>query len=115
MNFSTIDPTGDAFTPLPLINGSTSATDLKEMHDECFTQFRAPVEELTNLDGNPINRADLRAIKINFCRTCVILSARVGEGVRAGSRGRLCACRARSVDWIPSTRQDDCIGKDIRI
>jgi hypothetical protein len=35
--------------------------------------------KISVLDGNPMSRADLRAIKINSCRTCIILSAKVGS------------------------------------
>jgi len=35
--------------------------------------------KISVLDGSPMSRADLRAIKINFCRTCIILSAKTPE------------------------------------
>ena len=29
--------------------------------------------------GSPLNRADLRAVKVNLCRSCIILSARAPD------------------------------------
>ena len=33
--------------------------------------------KISVLDGSPLSRADLRAVKIDMCRLCVILSAKV--------------------------------------
>ncbi len=33
--------------------------------------------KISILDGSPLSRADLRAVKIDMCRLCVILSAKV--------------------------------------
>ena len=35
--------------------------------------------KLTVIDGSPLNRADLRAVKVNLCRSCIILSARAPD------------------------------------
>ena len=32
------------------------------------------------MEGSPMSRADLRALKIKLCKTCVILSAKVVRG-----------------------------------
>ena len=37
----------------------------------------ANMPKISVMDGSPSNRADLRAVKVNLCRTCVILSAKV--------------------------------------
>ncbi len=34
--------------------------------------------KISVLDGDPLSRADLRSVKIDMCRLCVILSAKVG-------------------------------------
>ena len=33
--------------------------------------------KISVLDGDPLSRADLRAVKINLSRTCIVLSAKV--------------------------------------
>jgi hypothetical protein len=33
--------------------------------------------KISVLNGSPLSRADLRAVKIDLCRMCVILSAKV--------------------------------------
>ena len=37
----------------------------------------ANMPKISVMDGSPANRADLRAVKVNLCRTCIILSAKV--------------------------------------
>ena len=37
----------------------------------------ANMPKISVMDGSPSNRADLRAVKVNLCRTCIILSAKV--------------------------------------
>ena len=43
----------------------------------------ANMPKISVMDGSPSNRADLRAVKVNLCRTCVILSAKVMPVVAA--------------------------------
>jgi potassium large conductance calcium-activated channel subfamily M alpha protein 1 len=43
----------------------------------------ANMPKISVMDGSPSNRADLRAVKVNLCRTCVILSAKVMQVVVA--------------------------------
>ena len=33
--------------------------------------------KISAMEGSPMSRADLRALKIKLCKTCVILSAKV--------------------------------------
>jgi hypothetical protein len=33
--------------------------------------------KISVLDGSPLSRADLRAVKIDMCRLCLVLSAKV--------------------------------------
>ena len=33
--------------------------------------------KISILDGSPLNRADLRAVKLDLCRMCVVISAKV--------------------------------------
>ena len=35
--------------------------------------------KISVLNGSPLSRADLRAVKIDMCRMCVILSAKVSS------------------------------------
>ena len=35
--------------------------------------------KISVVDGSPLNRADLRAVKVNHCRNCIILSARAPD------------------------------------
>ena len=35
--------------------------------------------KISVLNGSPLSRADLRAVKIDMCRLCVILSAKVSK------------------------------------
>ena len=37
----------------------------------------ANMPKISVMDGSPSNRADLRSVKVNLCRTCIILSAKV--------------------------------------
>lgn len=37
--------------------------------------------KISVLNGSPLSRADLRAVKIDRCRMCVILSAKVTTGM----------------------------------
>ena len=37
----------------------------------------ATLPKISVLHGSPMSRADLRALKIKLCKTCVILSAKV--------------------------------------
>ena len=38
--------------------------------------------KVSMMEGSPMNRADLRAAKVNFCRTCIVLSAKVRSQIR---------------------------------
>ena len=51
-----------------------------------FKRFHSITEEwkllrnlpkISILDGSPLNRADLRAVKLDLCRMCVVISAKV--------------------------------------
>ena len=35
--------------------------------------------KISVMEGSPMSRADLRALKIKLCKTCVILSAKVAR------------------------------------
>ena len=44
--------------------------------------------KVSMMEGSPMNRADLRAAKVNFCRTCIVLSAKVRSQIRHQSSGK---------------------------
>ena len=53
---------------------------IPKKHILCFAEewrLLRNLPKLSVLDGSPLNRADLRAVKIDMCRLCVILSAQV--------------------------------------
>ena len=52
--------------------------------------------------GSPLNRADLRAVKVNLCRSCIILSARAPdrlEPVLADKEIIMAALNIKSMDF----------------
>jgi len=58
--------------------------------------------KLSVLDGSPLNRADLRAVKIDMCRLCVILSAQTPnrlEPVLADKEVLLTALNIKSMNF----------------
>ena len=47
---------------------------------DCFTgewHLLKNLPKVSCLNGDPLSRADLRAVKIDMCRMCVVLSAKV--------------------------------------
>ena len=57
---------------------------------------------MTVLGGSPINRADLRAVKVNLCRSCIILSAKAPdklEPVLADKEIIMAALNIKSMDF----------------
>lgn len=42
-----------------------------------FRELKVNLREPTSFQGSPLSRADLRAVNINLCDMCVIISARV--------------------------------------
>ena len=58
--------------------------------------------DVTVLGGSPINRADLRAVKVNLCRSCIILSAKEPdklEPVLADKEIIMAALNIKSMDF----------------
>ena len=58
--------------------------------------------EVKVLGGSPINRADLRAVKVNLCRSCIILSAKEPdklEPVLADKEIIMAALNIKSMDF----------------
>ena len=49
------------------------------MFAQCFREWYLlkNLPKISVMEGSPMSRADLRALKIKLCKTCVILSAKV--------------------------------------
>jgi len=63
--------------------------------------------KLTVLDGSPLNRANLRAVNVNLCDMCVILSARksnIDDGSLVDKEAILCSLNIKAMNF------DDSIG-----
>ncbi len=60
--------------------------------------------KISVLDGTPLSRADLRAIKIDMCRLCVILSAKVRQAVGKEAGYDLSLTFRYLPEWNPSWR-----------
>ena len=56
--------------------------------------------KVSMMEGSPMNRADLRAAKVNFCRTCIVLSAKVRSDIRV--QGKASQSRAGRCDPPPT-------------
>jgi len=66
--------------------------------------------KISIMDGNPLNRADIRAVKVNLCRTCVLLSAKApekSEPVLADKEIIMAALNIRSMDFGGSFAKAD--------
>ena len=54
---------------------TTSTTITNIVYREWYLLKNLP--KISVMEGSPMSRADLRALKIKLCKTCVILSAKV--------------------------------------
>ena len=58
--------------------------------------------KISLLEGNPLNRADLRSINVNLCRTCILLSSKAPdkmEPVLADKEVIMAALNIRSMSF----------------
>lgn len=53
------------------------------MFSQCFREWYLlkNLPKISVMEGSPMSRADLRALKIKLCKTCVILSAKVNTSM----------------------------------
>ena len=67
--------------------------------------------KISLLEGSPLNRADLRAVNVNLCRTCILLSSKPPdklEPVLADKEIVMAALNIRSMEF-----KEDVIEKEI--
>lgn len=62
-------------SPLPRTNLNRVLITLLSLTEEWRLLQNLP--KINVLNGSPLSRADLRAVKVDMCRMCVILSAKV--------------------------------------
>ena len=71
--------------------------------------------KISLLDGNPLNRADLRSLNVNLCKTCILLSSKAPdkmEPVLADKEVIMAALNIRSMDFKENDELEKMIDTD---
>ncbi|PAV65541.1 hypothetical protein WR25_00823 [Diploscapter pachys] len=82
--------------------------DLEYLRTEWKTLYNLP--KISILDGSPLSRADLRAVNINLCDMCVIVSARVPnreDTTLADKEAILASLNIKAMQFLDQDDDDD--------